>query len=73
MNDHQIIIMNFLQCSPETWFSKKEVARRAVKRKVFEDNPHWADEPLAQLVGQHLVEETQDGHVRLAQGQKNPT
>ena len=65
MNDEQIIIINFLKGSPEVWFGKKEIARRAVKRKVFEENPRWADEPLRELVRQHVVEENKDGQVRL--------
>ena len=64
MNDEQIIIINFLKTSPGTWFGKKEIARRAVKRKVFEDNPRWADEPLADLLAKKVIEESRDGQVR---------
>ena len=67
MNDEKSIIINYLKCSPEAWFGKKEIARRAVKRKVFEENPRWADEPLAELIAQHIVEENKDGQVRLKQ------
>lgn len=67
MNDEQIIIINFLKGSPETWFGKKEIARRAAKRKVFEENPHWSDEPLAELIAQEVVEQNNDGQVRLKQ------
>lgn len=71
MNDEQIIIVNFLGCSPETWFGKKEIARRAVRRRVFEENPHWADEQLAELIAQRVIEENQNGQVRLKEGQGN--
>jgi len=50
MNDEQVLIINYLKCSPKTWFGKKEIARRAVKRKVFEENPRWSEEPLAELI-----------------------
>ena len=63
MNDEQVLIINYLKCSP-TWFGKKEIARRAVKRKVFEENPRWSEEPLAELIAQRVVEENKDGQVR---------
>jgi hypothetical protein len=64
MNDEQVLIINYLKCSPKTWFGKKEIARRAVKRKVFEENPRWSEEPLAELIAQRVVEENKDGQVR---------
>ena len=67
MNDEQTIIINFLKCSPEAWFGKKEIARRGGKRKEFEDNPRWSEEPLRELIAQHVVEENTDGQVRLKQ------
>ena len=48
MNDEQTKIINFLKCSSEAWFGKKEIARRAAKRKAFEENPRWSEEPLAE-------------------------
>ena len=65
MNDEHTIIINFLKGSPESWCGKKEIARRAVKRRVFDDNPRWADEPIAELVAQDVIEENKDGQVRL--------
>jgi hypothetical protein len=63
MNDEQVLIINFLRTSPGTWFGKKEIARRAVKRRVFDDNPRWADEPIAELVALKIIEENKDGQV----------
>ena len=65
MTDEQVLIVNFLSGSPESWFGKREISRRAVKRKVYEENPRWADEALAELVLQHVVEENKDGQVRM--------
>jgi len=65
MTDEQVLIINFLGTSPESWFGKREVARRAVKRRLFEDNPRWAEEPLSDLLMKNLVEENSDGLVRL--------
>jgi hypothetical protein len=67
MNDEQTVIINFLKCSPGAWFAKKEIARRGVKRKEFEDNPRWSEEPLRELIAQQLVEQNNDGQVRLKQ------
>lgn len=65
MTDEQVIILNFLRCSPESWFVRKEIARRAVKRKVFEENPNWPNAALAELIVKGLVEEDKNGLVRL--------
>ena len=71
MNDEQILILNFLRCSPELWFGKKEIARRAVRRRVFEENPHWADEQLVELIAQRVLEENENGQVRLKEVERN--
>lgn len=65
MTDEQVLIVNFLQTSPETWFARKEIARRAVRRKVFEENPHWADAALGELVANGIVEENPSGQFRI--------
>ena len=65
MSDEHVIIINFLNGSPESWFGKKEIARRAVKRKVFDENPCWADGPIRDLIAQHVVEENKEGQVRI--------
>ena len=58
--------MNFLKGSPDSFVARREIARKALKRKVFEENPHWADAPLASLVDQRLVEQDDSGHYRIA-------
>jgi hypothetical protein len=57
--------MNFLKGSPETFLARREIARKALKRTVFEENPHWADAPLAGLVDQGLVEQDDSGHYKI--------
>jgi hypothetical protein len=71
MNDEKVLIINYLKCSPGAWFGKKEIARRAVKRRAFDDNPRWADEPIAELVAQKVIEENKDGQVRLKKEDSN--
>ncbi len=69
MTDEQVLVVNFLQCSPETWFAKKEIARRAVRRKIFEENPHWADHAIPELLAVGLIEQNISGQYRLKKDQ----
>lgn len=66
MTDEQVLVLNFLKCSPESWFGRKEIARRAVRRKIFEENPNWADAAIVDLLRQGMVEQDSSGYVRLA-------
>ena len=65
MSSEEDAVWLFLSESPESTFSRREIGRRAVKRTVFEENPHWADEPLNALVARDMVEVTDDGHYRI--------
>jgi hypothetical protein len=65
MNYEETAIINFLKCSPESYVARREIARKALKRTVFEENPHWADAALSALVDQALVEQDDSGHFRI--------
>ncbi len=65
MTYEESAIMTFLGGSPECYVARREIARKALKRTVFEENPHWADAPLASLVEQGLVEQDDGGHYRI--------
>jgi len=60
-------IVDFLRGSPESYFARREIARKAVKRAVYEENQHWADAPLASLLDKKLIEQNNEGHYRLKQ------
>ena len=47
MSYEETAILEFLSGFPEAFTARREIARRAMKRTVFEENPHWADAPLA--------------------------
>jgi hypothetical protein len=64
MTDEEQQIMTFLNTSPETYFARREIARRAVRRQVFEENQHWADAPLASLVMKGMIEQNDGGQYR---------
>jgi len=59
------IILQYLRANPDALFTRKEISRRAVKRTVFDENPRWAETPLASLVGQGLVEVDENGYYQL--------
>lgn len=67
MTDEEQQIVNYLQTSPESFFGRREIARRAVRRRVFEENPNWADTPLNNLLLQNIIEQDANGLYRLKQ------
>ena len=65
MTYEETAILNFLKSSPDSYVARREIARKALRRTVFEENPHWADAPLASLVDQALVEQNDSGHYKI--------
>lgn len=65
MTHEECLILDFLRANPETAFARKEIARRAVKRTIYEANPHWVDIPLQALVARGVVEIDDSGFYRL--------
>ena len=46
MTDEEQKIIEFLKGSPDSFFGRREIARKAVKRNLFEENPRWVESPL---------------------------
>jgi len=65
MTEAEFTILNYLHSSPETYFARKEIARRAVRRQVYEENQHWADALLAALLLKGLIEQNASELIRL--------
>jgi len=65
MTYEELAIVNFLRGSPQSFIARREIARKALRRSAFEENPHWADAPLVGLVDQGLVEQNDSGHYRI--------
>ena len=65
MTYEEIAIVDFLKGRPETYTARREIARKALKRKIFEENPYWADAPLVSLVTHGLLEQNESGHYRI--------
>ncbi len=72
MTDEEQTILNFLASAPETYFARREIARRAVRRQVFEENQHWADAPLASLSMKGIIEQNDGGQFRLKKDELLP-
>jgi hypothetical protein len=66
MTQEESLVVSFLQERPESAFSRGEIARRAVKRRVYEADPHWVDVPLASLVARKLVDVDKNGDYQFA-------
>jgi len=65
MTTDEHVILQFLRAYPDTAFSRKEISRKAVKRTVYEENPRWAETPLASLLGQGLLETDDSGYYQI--------
>lgn len=62
MTQEEIVILDYLKGRPGSAFAKREIARKAFKRTVYEQNPHWVDAPLASLVSQQLAQIDDNGN-----------
>ena len=65
MTYEETAIINFLGGNQDAFVARREIARKALKRTIFEENPHWADAALSSLVDQALVEQDDSGHYRI--------
>jgi hypothetical protein len=65
MTYEEMAIMTFLKGKPGSFVGRREIARKALRRVDFEENPHWVDAPLASLIDQRLVEQDESGHYRV--------
>lgn len=72
MTDAEMIVLGFLQTNAETYFARKEIARRAVRRQQYEDNPRWADAAIAALLLRGTIEQNESGLCRLKKSEVLP-
>ena len=68
MTAEEQLIVQFMQQSPDNGYARMEIARKAVRRKDFEENPRWADAPLNALVDRKVVVLDNSGAFRLNTG-----
>lgn len=65
MTSEGLTILQFMQADSEAWYSRKEISRRAVNRKEFEENPQWATAALANLISDGVIETNPAGLYRI--------
>lgn len=70
MNYEETAIMNFLGGIRDQFAARREIARKALKRSDFEENPHWADAPLSALMDKRLLEQNDSGHYRIKKSEQ---
>ncbi|TAK92556.1 MAG: hypothetical protein EPO07_19370 [Verrucomicrobia bacterium] len=66
MNSEEQSIIDFMRQSPDAAYTRREIARKAVRRTEYEQNRNWADQPLAALVARGSVETDEGGLYHLA-------
>jgi hypothetical protein len=65
MTDEEQHILDFLKGSPDSYYARKEIARKAIRRREFEENPRWVEAPLTSLLDRELIEMNDSGYYRL--------
>jgi hypothetical protein len=70
MTDEEQHILDFLKGSPDSYYARKEIARKAIRRSEFEENPRWAEAPLNSLLDRELIEMNDSGYYRLKTSDK---
>jgi hypothetical protein len=63
MNDEEVLILRLLESSPDAVYSRREIARKAVRRKVFDENPNWAAASITHLLDRGEIEEDASGGI----------
>jgi hypothetical protein len=65
LSPEERIIMDYLATSPESFFSPREVCRRAGDKEKYSENPNWAVPFLSRLLTRGLVEADASGRYRI--------
>jgi hypothetical protein len=61
-------ILDYLATNSKSFFSAREVCRRAGGKEKWDENQRWALPILARLLARGLIETDPAGHYRLPQG-----
>ncbi|MBI5383493.1 MAG: hypothetical protein HZA90_02260 [Verrucomicrobia bacterium] len=59
------VVLQYLATAPNSFFSQREICRRAADKEKWEKNPRWALPILSRLLDQKLVEQDKAGHYRI--------
>jgi hypothetical protein len=58
-------VLDYLATSPKSFFSSREICRRAGRKETWEKNQRWAVPILARLVARGLVRTDAGGHYQI--------
>jgi hypothetical protein len=64
-SDDEQAVLQYLATSPNSFFSSREICRRAGSKDMWAKNQRWALPVLSRLVALGLVETDAAGHYRL--------
>jgi hypothetical protein len=67
MTWEETTVLNFLEETQETWFSRREIARKAINRRNYEKDPNWAAAAITSLSSRGLIEENAAGTFKFRQ------
>ncbi len=65
MTYEEMAIVTFLKSKPDCFAGRREIARKALRRVDFEEDPHWVDAPLSSLMDRRVIEQDENGHYRI--------
>ena len=65
MTEEATLILEYLRSRPDCACAKREIARKAVHRTVYEENPRWVDAPLQALLNQNLIQVDESGNYHI--------
>ena len=65
MTNEEQKVLDYIRGSPDSYHGHKEIARKAVRRAEFEENPHWVKAPLASRLDKEIIEMNDSGYYRL--------
>ena len=64
MTHEETAILNFLEEAPDAWYSRREVARKAVNRRIYEEDRNWASPAFSGMIERGLIEESATGSIK---------
>jgi hypothetical protein len=65
LSPEERLVLEYLATSPKTFFSAREVCRRAGDKEMYSQNPNWAVSILNRLLQRGLVEVDPTGRYRI--------
>ncbi|MSU58788.1 MAG: hypothetical protein EXS35_11580 [Pedosphaera sp.] len=70
MTHEEVSVLEYLKGSPDSYYGRKEIARRAIRRTEYEENPRWAEAALTSLVDREVLETNDSGAFRVKTKEK---